>query len=388
MSSGEFLDAGEQLVVGPAQRTEFQILPGIQWVSAGENDLEITSDVPRLLRLKSGRSLVFATPDAQQFTVDCNGLPFQVKFADANSSCAIEVTNAIVPSTEKQLTEKELVVWTEVTVYGVLGKTTVTRMKDQTPSKSSLGDDKGSLAIVNQAVPDGETELMEFQFYRWSNQGDFPSKHEHREIPWWFRTSIERPIDQMAVNDLSRSLSTVEAKDPMALLSKLASDRQSETAAIAIRTRIATGDYSNLFSPDGAFNRKGFHIQWGPILSQLSQSLGRVENRKKLLESIQKDIPGRTDSILFLLIPKSQEQLVAGADKLLVESLSSSSMDERVLAIHQLQRITGKTLGYQPDKNYAEAIPAWRKALSRNEIRYSAGEQKPMESTNLKKVPN
>jgi hypothetical protein len=52
-------------------------------------------------------------------------------------------------------------------------------------------------------------------------------------------------------------------------------------------------------------------------------------------------------------------------------------MDERVLAIYQLTNITGKNLGYHPDKSQIDAIQQWRKLLGKNEIRYP-------ESSNLK----
>jgi hypothetical protein len=71
------------------------------------------------------------------------------------------------------------------------------------------------------------------------------------------------------------------------------------------------------------------------------------------------------------MIPKSQEQLSAGADKILVDALSSSALDERIMAINQLAAITTKNLGYQPDKTSADAVQLWRKMLDKNEIRYS-----------------
>ena len=139
------------------------------------------------------------------------------------------------------------------------------------------------------------------------------------------------------------------------------------------------GDYSQLFSADGVFNRKDLRIHWQTLLGQLIQSLGLEPNRARFVERIREDLPGRANSILTLLVPKSQSQLAAGADKLLVESLSSSFVDERILAIQQLVSITNRCLGYQPDKNPTDTIPAWRKALSKNEIRYAEPKSAPKE---------
>jgi len=46
-------------------------------------------------------------------------------------------------------------------------------------------------------------------------------------------------------------------------------------------------------------------------------------------------------------------------------------MDERILAISQLTRITGKSLAYHPERPQAEVIQKWRKLLTKSEIRFS-----------------
>ena len=187
----------------------------------------------------------------------------------------------------------------------------------------------------------------------------------------------DRAIDQLAATDLQRALVGRATGEIESELTELTNHRRGETAALAARTRMMLGHYDGLFEPAGVFNREKLRSHWPSLLAQLPQSMGREEHRIELVDAIRNASPNRPISILSLLIPPSQQQLAAGADKLLVEALSSPLMDERVLAIHQLTNITGKNLGYHADKSQVDAIQQWRKLLGKNEIRYP-------ETTNLK----
>ena len=129
--------------------------------------------------------------------------------------------------------------------------------------------------------------------------------------------------------------------------------------------------FDGLFEPEGVFNRKELQSFWPSLVSQLPRTLAREESRVEFVKAIRNACPDRADSILSLLVPPTPEQLSKGDDKLLVEALSSQHMDERILAISQLTRITGKTQGYHADRPQADAILKWRKLLSKSEIRYT-----------------
>ena len=59
--AGEVVQAGERVVVPPAQRTEIRIEPGIRWLCAGESDLELlpSSTDSVQVKFKAGRALLF-----------------------------------------------------------------------------------------------------------------------------------------------------------------------------------------------------------------------------------------------------------------------------------------------------------------------------------------
>lgn len=367
MNAGQFAEVGQRLVVPPLQRTEISIEPGLRWLSASENELELlpsqqTSPTQRpRVAFTTGKAIVFAAPGALSLELECHGLGITIQFAQPNSSMAIEVNTALVPVEESALADGKLETSSVIRLFSVEGELEYTIAKGDA---SKAPSDQGTLSVGQYIQVETGKDIV---------------RKELKETPTWFRSSADRPIDKLAIADFQKVMSECPANEIDSELQKLTGRRQAEMVAIASRTRMMLGDYSLLFSADGVFNRKDLRIHWQTLLGQLMQSLGREQNRVQFVERIREDSPGRANSILMLLVPKSQSQLVAGADKLLVESLSSSFVDERILAIQQLVSITNKSLGYQPDKNPTDTIPAWRKALSKNEIRYAEQKSAPKE---------
>ncbi|MFY7874866.1 MAG: hypothetical protein ACOVQM_05425, partial [Pirellula sp.] len=367
MNAGQFAEVGQRLVVPPLQRTEINIEPGLRWLSASENALELlpakeTLSTPRpRIAFTSGKAIVFAAPGALSLELECHGLGITIQFAQPDASMAIEVVTALVPVEEAALADGKLETSSVVRLFSVEGELKYTIARGIAPNAPS---DQGTLSVGQYIQVETGKEI---------------AQKELKETPNWFRSSADRPIDLLAISDFQKVLSECPANEIDAELQKLTGRRQAEMVAIASRTRMMLGDYSQLFSADGVFNRKDLRIHWQTLLGQLIQSLGLEPNRARFIGRIREDLPGRANSILTLLVPKSQSQLAAGADKLLVESLSSSFVDERILAIQQLVSITNKSLGYQPDKNPTDTIPAWRKALSKNEIRYAEPKSAPKE---------
>lgn len=350
--AGEVVQAGERVVVPPAQRTEIRIEPGIRWLCAGESDLELlpsSTDSARV-RFKAGRALLFSTPDAKSIEVDFNGMLVSIRFDSDDACCGLEVQNVMLPCSDEMLQAGKFDIQPIVRLIGVQGEIAFSY--------------QGSNEVA------GQGSLNVGQYVVWK-QGIVSEKQELVEELWWLRTSAERPIDQLASSELQSELATIESTSLDLELFELTKHRRGETAALAVRTRMMLGQYDQIFSPEGILNRKGLHSHWPSILAQIPQSLARQENRTQLVEAVRADAPNRANTILSLLIPKSQEQLSAGADKILVDALSSSAMDERIMAINQLSTITTKNLGYQPDKTSVDAVQLWRKMLGKNEIRYS-----------------
>ncbi len=351
MSPGEYVNLGDRMVVPPTQRTEMRVDPGIRLLCAGDNDIEVVKqiDAPKIA-LYSGRILIFATPDARELAIDCNGLELSVSFASTDGSCAVEVQNVWSPLTDEMAKKGTVITRSHVRCIGVEGE-----LKFSSKHQSGAIE-KGALGVG--------------QFLDW-HEGVPSPMQELAEAPWWFRTSISRAIDQPAAIDLQRALVGGTAGQIEVELADLTNHRRGETAALATRTRLMLGHYDRLFESDGILNRKGLHSHWQSILTQIPQSLARSEHREAWARDLQRAVPTRFLTIVSALVPPSVDQLQSGADKILVEGLSSPHLDERVISYNQLNFITGKSLGYQPDKSQLEAIAQWRKLLSKNEIRYA-----------------
>ena len=294
MSTGEFINPGERVVVPPTQRTEMRVEPGIRLLCAGENDIELAkeNELQRVF-LRSGRVLVFATPDAQEIRLDGNGLDIQIKFAEADGSCALEIHNQWSTYTEELAPSGKFETQTNVRLIGVEGTL------------------KYSAKYLNSAEEKGELGVG--LFVDWKNGVATESK-ELAEAPWWFRTSIKSAIETPAAADLQRAVTGNNPEEIETKLLELTNVRQNETAALAARTRILLGLYDGLFEPTGVFNREKLHVYWPALLEQIPESLGRKEHRDQLANAIRTVLPNRMGSIFSLLIPPSQEQLSAGAD--------------------------------------------------------------------------
>jgi hypothetical protein len=353
MHAGEYVAVGERIVVPPTQRTEMRLEPGIRFLCAGENDFEQSKGgVAPSVTIRSGLFFLFATPDASVINLDCNGVLLTIRFASADGGCALEMQNEWSSSTDDMAKAGMLASSSMVRLIGVQGEIEY--------SMNEVGgvESKGTLSVG--------------QFTRWKD-GKPSGLSELVEEPWWFRTSVTRPIDQLASKALQRALI---GREPGVIESELTEHMSplriyELTVSLAVRTRIMLGRYDGLFESDGVFNRGNLHIHWASLFSQVAQSMGRDENRSALADAIRHAAPNRASTLFSLLALPTQEQLEAGSDKLLVDSLSSPQMDERVIAFQQLNQITGKTLMYHPDKNPAEGAQAWRKLLSKDEIRYS-----------------
>ena len=350
MTPGEFIVPGERVIVPPSQRTEMRIDPGIRILCAGENDLELggVGSQPRIA-MRSGRALVFATPDAKTIELDCNGLLVSIHFPTSIGSCALEVQNAWALSTTEMARAGKLATRTSIRLFGIEGEL------------------EYSSTIASE--PAGKGKLKVAQFVVWT-EGAASEIQDLAEAPWWFSASTDRPIDQIASEELQREVTAQTADELEAQLLARVKQKPVSTAALAARIRMMLSRFDGLFDSDGVFNRKEMQSFWPFLVSQLPQSLAREEVRVELVKAIRNASPERAEMILSLLVPPTPEQLSNGVDKLLVDALSSQYMDERVLAIGQLTRITGKSQGYHAERPQAEVVQKWRKLLTKNEIKY------------------
>ena len=355
MLPGEFILPGERVIVPPTQRTEMRIEPGLRLLCAGENDLELANEgsVPRIA-MRSGRVLVFATPDARALELDCNGLVVSIRFPTSDGSCALEVENTWAARTNEVAQADSLPIRSSVRLFGIEGELEYSSTRASAATGKNTATGKGMLTVA--------------QFVEWT-EGAVSEIQDLAEAPWWFSSASNRPIDQVASEDLQKTLTARTSEELESQLSARAKQKPVSTAALAARIRMMLSQFDGLFDTEGVFNRKEMQSFWPSLVSQLPQYLASEESRIELVKAIRNASPERADLILSLIVPPTQEQLSNGVDKLLVDALSSQYMDERVLAIGQLTRITGTSQGYHAERPQAD-VQKWRKLLTKSEIRY------------------
>ena len=112
-------------------------------------------------------------------------------------------------------------------------------------------------------------------------------------------------------------------------------------------------------------NNELMHSHWSTTLELAEQLIAfKDQNAEALRTAFEAAHPGRGDALFKLLAGASDSSQPKELLPKLVESLGSSELDERVLAAHQLRRLTGKDLGFQPNLPNRAVLQQWRRAIS------------------------
>lgn len=356
LAVGESASPNERVTVPPAFRTEFRVEPGIRWIVADETSL--STDVSSqsntaAISLQLGRAMVHATPDCQRLLLKTPMQTLILHMKDTSSIMAIELRYKRVVGSDLEKLDAKPIENSFSFVQPILNLVCVS----------------GEATVEIQNV---EPIVLEVgQGVEWVNNAPIRSLAV-REIPWWYRSSIQRPIDAEAAEELARLLSVESNTDSMIdRLQMAALSRRGETAALALRTLFMFGRYSHFFGSDGMLSTSAARPHRVVLIDSLYQSLGvDATHISKLKEAVQSADPLRFTRILGLLSLPGDSQLADGADRGLVESLSGPFLDERILGIYQLNAIVGKEYGFQSDRPNAESIQQWKRLLNSGKIRW------------------
>jgi hypothetical protein len=356
LAVGESISTQERMVVPAAFRTELSLTPGIRWIVADESVLApMATDVDQAaaVDLRLGRGLIHATPDCQKIVLQTPIHTLVLRMNESTTIVSVELRyTRMAGQTLEQVTSTKAdnsseLVGPALSVVCVEGTATI-ELSDGDPVGLRVG------------------EGLE---WRW----DAPRRSiTRKEIPWWYQSSVQRPIDAEAAVDLENRLSVEsDSKSMIDLLRTSRESRRNETAALAMRTLFLFGDYSNCFGSDGLLSNPTSRPHRSVVLESLYQSLGADTRHAALLKSaIETMDPMRAPRLLGLIGLPDDSQLADGFDRGLVESLSSPFVDERVLGIFQLSAILGKEFGYQSDRPNSDSIQQWKRLLNLGKIRW------------------
>ena len=367
VEAGKPLPIGSRWVIPPSTRTTIDLPSGVLWTACGPSQLELTKvgddraneNQATQIVTPLCRALIRGGPDGRVLLLSTPVGDFKLELNQPNSLASVEVAyRPVEPGSivDHQSTKPVLII---VAAEESLRVTQLDPNAAGEPQELNLGD---GLACV---------------------AGSQPTRFRLQNIPAWFRSSIERPIDGLAASDLNRitNKSGAESKvvasdateipadatelDIASKLVELSQSHRPETAALAVQISLLCGNWQPL--ANGFLDDVRMRSHWTPTLNLARQLLAadpsaEVEARKFFTKTYS-DIG--TDMV-DLMCGYPADQLDADAVAKIIQRLESTQLAMRVLAVYQLQILTGKSLGIQPATISRSGVQQWRRELATN----------------------
>jgi hypothetical protein len=340
------LGFGEHLLAIPAYRPKLVLASGFQVTLGGGTLIELRSaEEPSMasIALEYGRIVVVPVgPAAGRVRLDCWGRQGEVTFAGPESIMAVQLRRYRAPGIDPEAGYAHRM----VEIYAVRGN--LVWNEPEHPEQSIQAGE--ALAFLDDArgglVP---TEI----------------------VPTWVENKDVDRTDELAAQDVHAA---VGYELPLSRsLSELIEHRKVEVKALAARSLAYLDFFDALVD---ALNDETQKSYWDDHFNELQRALARDPQTAQDVRIAFEKIRGRPAAaeIYRLLWSYSPEDLAGGAAEKLVEHLMSSSLDIRVLAIQNLERITGMTHLYRPEVTDARrntAYQRWRVSLADGKIKYN-----------------
>jgi hypothetical protein len=244
------------------------------------------------------------------------------------------------------------------------------------PSRN-LANLKDRIAIAQILVRKGKAkcaangksyELNNVRALEFDHNGKFNSGVLSRRPAWDSTTTSE--LNRMAAATIVKSLQRDEPIEPQ--LTKLTEDLRVEVVTMATRMLNWLGYYEPLFQLLDKENNK---TVWSKSIEGFRQDLANNDElATAVTEAIKNNKESGLDVMFQMLIGFNNEQLAKGADRMIVDQLSSDVLAYRVLAIENLRQITGSTYLYRPevDEQFRKSkVRRWNLAVDRKKIRFA-----------------
>src|SRR6056297_242016 len=299
------------------------------------------------LELQSGRVVVSALAAETQIPLRTGARSVLLELDDVGATVAIDVHPFRTPGTDPTNLENRVFV-TQATV--VIGP-------------------------VVWRDADGNSETLQTG-EQWSQIGDGAGERSVTEsIPQWINGTRQSLVEKAARENL---LALLPGKQSVELeLRGAVSYRRAEVGALAAQTLAMLGKPDIFFGTDGMLNTPSQKAYWNDHVATLKRRIDLSPAAAQEVRPGAASMDAASAEPLFrLLWDYSPEQLAAGADEFLVQTLDSPQMPLRVLAIEALRRITGTTLYYKPEQENAARrkndVKKWEAKLRRQDIRWQA----------------
>lgn len=337
LQPSEPITSGSQLFIPSANRPKFALIGGPQWQVCGTTHALVTKPdtdanaIPQI-DLRLGRSVVTDTSSGNALSLATPAGGAQLTLG-AGASVAIELSYK--PQSHGSVIDPAVYVPT-LSLFAIEGEM--------------------SLQLNNQSVvvaPGNRVAIV-------SGQASSP---EATEAPLWIDSTFDRPVDLQAAADLSKELGNNVAVGET--LQKLATHRRPEMRALAAQTLSLLGSWDWVTQPKSSLSEVRDRSFWAALLDRTRQILAaHPENVNALAASLQQIDQASAQWRLMMWLGMDAGQLQADGGKKILASLESDALIERILAIQQLQRATGKDLGYLPAEPSRTIVGQWSREFS------------------------
>jgi hypothetical protein len=345
LPTNEPLGYGDQVLALPAYRPKLVLASGFQITLSGGTLLELRPpEAPGTanLALEYGRIVVVpVVAAAGGVRLDCWGRQGKVTFSP-ESIMAVQLRRYRAPGVDPEAGLAHRM----VEIYALGG--------------NLVWNEPGH---PEQTIKAGET----FAFLDDARGGVVPTE----VVPPWVESNDVERTDELASQDVQAAIG-YELPLSRSLL-ELVAHRKVEVCALAARSLA----YLDVFDPlVDAINDEKQKSYWDDHFNELQRALARDPRTAQEIRVTLEKIRGRpaATELYRLLWSYSPEDLAGGAAERLVEHLMSGSLDVRVLAIQNLERITGMTHLYRPEVEDARrktAYQRWRNSLAEGKIKYN-----------------
>jgi hypothetical protein len=341
---------GQRFVSLPVYRPQVALASGVQITLVGEASVRFgrpeSEGVPRL-SVEHGRLLLHSIALANvKSELDLNGIRGMLTLDSADSEAALDVYSYLPPG-EEAAADASLTV---VNLIGVSGTVT--------------WQERGAEAVTLEA-----NEVL-------SLVGDEDARRQGPvRLPAWIDSRNTSSLDREA----AKMVEPLVAGDrPLVLaLEELANHRRLDVRVHVARCLAYLGQYELLVRQLSEEEYRSYWMRPEGHLDTLRRQVARGGQTAEQLRDQLIQVRGERDgaALFRMLQGYSEQQLLAGAADVLVTALAHPNMDIRVVAIDNLNRITGAMHLYNawlPPEKSRPRILKWQELLKDGEITYTA----------------
>jgi hypothetical protein len=336
------INSGDRILTLPPFRPAFGLTGGTTIQVAGPSLIDfdgLDEDAIPVVDIEYGRMLILSVGKAgNKLHLRFGDRNVIVTFDDAQSTLALEATGVLPPGTDPEVGPSEIAVDLYVTSGHIIVNEGDKQTEIKAPEHLSLTE-----RSVNNLAPG--------------------------QLPEWAIRDVVKPLEAAAGTIIERELAGDRPLN-LAIKELSTTSKRVEVRAMAIRCGGYLGDFDAYTS--GLNDDEQNKQFWTAQVESLKAALARGPETAALVRESFERLRAADAKLLYrMLWGYTPDQLKAGEDAKLVGGLSSDSLDVRRLSFWNLQNITNKTFGYQPEYQPARLkvpISKWRGELGNGKI--------------------